>query len=119
MALPHYESEYDESLIESITQEFGPELAEAILECKSLPPQLERALRKASRECRDERTRFLGQLQREYRNIEEANRALQTICDTVESCEQSSHTGLTAILADIWDRLDSAEADCRELLIER
>lgn len=44
MAVDHYEDDYDESLPESFTEEFGPDVATAVVNGPGYSPTLQAAL---------------------------------------------------------------------------
>jgi len=72
MAVPHYESEYDDTLAESLAAEFGDDLAAALLSGEALTPTIRNAVRAAAAAARDEREEFLDVLDREAASLEAA-----------------------------------------------
>ncbi|EMA54285.1 DUF7260 family protein, partial [Halococcus salifodinae] len=55
MGVPHYDEEYDDSLPESLTGEFSPEVAAAVLTSEQLTPHLRDRLIDATHRARESR----------------------------------------------------------------
>lgn len=65
MDVPHYETEYGDTVAESLAAEFGDDLAAALLNGTALTPELRDAVRAATTAARSEREEFLDVLDRE------------------------------------------------------
>jgi len=69
MSVPHYESEYGDTVAESLAAEFGDDLAIAILDGTALTPEFRDAIRAAATAARNEREAFLDVLDRESASL--------------------------------------------------
>ena len=69
MAVPHFETDYDDTLAENVAAEFGEEVARHVVDGDVLTPVLYRALVDAAETARFERTRFLGLLRTERESL--------------------------------------------------
>lgn len=65
MAVPHYDEEYDESMVANMSAEFGEEVATAVAGGAAFTPQLKHAVVAASDESRRQRAGFVRALARE------------------------------------------------------
>ncbi|SFL09141.1 hypothetical protein SAMN04487950_2397 [Halogranum rubrum] len=65
MAVPHYREEYDDTLEESLTVEFGREVAEAVVAGDTLSTELQDALLTAAALARTERDQFVERIDAE------------------------------------------------------
>lgn len=68
-AVPHFETDYDDTLAENVAAEFGEEIARYLVDGDALMPVLYRALVDAVETARFERTRFLGLLRTERESL--------------------------------------------------
>jgi len=119
MAVPHYTEDYDESFAENITNEFGPDLAEAVTNTHALSPHLQNALVTASQQARDERRTLVKAVATEQEHVRTAKRSLQESEDRVSTIEDAPpRRSFSALIAD-WKRLADIETKCRRLLRER
>ena len=120
MAVPHFETDYDDSLEENMSVEFGPELGTQIATGTRLTPQLYEALLTASEGARDERGTLLPALERE-------RESLQSVKKTLDECERRGATlGANARqttdpfrLDSIDDHLAEIEKDCKTAAVTR
>jgi hypothetical protein len=116
MAVPHYEQEYDEPLIEHLAAEFGTEIGIAVSQSDTLTPQLQEALIAASIQSRDERAELLERLDDETQRLEKTSTSLDELCEAISTVEASLAQRADCELADAWERLEVLEGDCRTLL---
>lgn len=79
MSVPHFEEEYDESLAEHLTAELGEEIATQVVHGDRFTPTLKTALVDASETARDARESFIGILDDEQTELNEAQRTITTI----------------------------------------
>lgn len=120
MAIPHYEEEYDECLETNMAAEFSEEVAAAVADGRSLTPQLKGALVGQSRQARGQRDEFLGQLDREARELSEGRRTVVDIETTLSRLNEIPIDQRSfPELLDLWERLEDLEGRCRDLLVAR
>ncbi|GAA5434294.1 hypothetical protein Hjap01_03785 [Haloarcula japonica] len=120
MSVPHFETEYNDSLEENMSLEFGPELGTQIATGTRLTPQLYEALLAASEGARDERGTLLPALERERESLQSAEK-------TLDDCERRGATlGANARqttdpvrLDRIDDQLAEIEKDCKTAAMTR
>ncbi len=120
MDVPHYGDEYDESLAENMTAEFGQELAATIVDGSRLTPGLQNALIEQSQDAKERRDRLINALDRETEELEEAHDALSSINETTEELT-SWLAGNRSFdeLMHAWESLHRLEQDCSRLLSRR
>jgi len=116
MATPHYESEYGDTLRESLASEVGAPLARHVMDGDALTPKLHGALVQASEQSRDDRDDFLRVLCRERDSL----RNVETQLNSIESCvvelrERLSTEPESTQLADINETLETLEGRCTDL----
>jgi hypothetical protein len=119
MSVPHYETEYDESIEVNMTAELGEEVAAAVFDGTRFTQQLKRGLISQSNEARRRRSELLTTLDREEQRLTEASEELSEIESTLEAeTPESIHDCSFPELSDRWDRLGSIENRCQNLLEE-
>ena len=99
MAVPHYEEDYDESLIENMGAELGEELAHAAVDGGQLVDPLKRGLIAAARDARDRRADFLEMLDEEGDSLDRHSVRLEKLADRVDRavgprCSDETYNGL-------------------------
>lgn len=120
MDVAHYDEEYDDTVAESMVEEFGPEITAQIVSGRSFTPLLKQQLLQAARQCRHDREEFLSILEMEQEVLETAETTLDDVAeqlDRVMRCllsEQSLNDLITT-----YTRLDDIEQECNELLTDR
>lgn len=127
MSVPHYESEYDESLATNMGLEFGEAVADAVDRGTTLTPQLKETLVEQSRTARRQRMALLRQLGSECEILEEAETTLRPCRRSANRLEEASledysFGDLTAEWRLLGDRLEAAETlleDRQELVQKR
>jgi hypothetical protein len=87
MATPHYETEYGDTVAESLAAEFGDDLAAALLGGKALTPELRDAVRAAADAARREREEFLDVLDREADSLSTAADDVAAVEEAFESID--------------------------------
>ena len=121
MATNHYADVYGDTLEESIAQEFGPEVATAVLTSDQLIPQLRDRLVEYSQQARESRRSFLQGLKSESNALETADEKLTRLgADlnrVVGTCSFDDWTDTE--LANVDERLHSRERECEQLLVDR
>jgi len=70
MAVPHYETEYGDTLRESLSAEFGSRVAGSVVDAQSFTPLLRDALLEGAERARRERERFLAVVRDERESLE-------------------------------------------------
>jgi hypothetical protein len=87
MATPHYETEYGDTVAESLAAEFGDDLAAALLGGTALTPELRDAVRAATDAARQEREEFLEVLDREADSLSTAADDIADVAAAFESLD--------------------------------
>lgn len=85
MAVPHFDSQYDESLAEHVASELGDELAAALTQSTNFHPDLKRALLDVSRTAVDNRDAVLGILEKEHDDLERKERKCSQMLNEVDA----------------------------------
>ena len=120
MSMPHYEDEYDDSLTESLAEEFGPEVAGAVLTGDQFTRSLREQLLTASREACSRRTTFLTVLTQETESLQAAEETITALGSALDTLDARSLESWSPVeLADSYERLLTAEERCEELASER
>lgn len=120
MDVPHYESDYADTLTESLAAEFGRDLAESVVTDSQVTPLLQQTLDTASRQARRERIRFLRILEDERESLRRTGDRLDTYAQKAKQLEARIETASrTATLADVDDELRTLHGRCERLLVER
>ena len=120
MAVPHYEEEYNDTVAESLAEELGPAVSDAITSGQQFSPVLKQQLVHASRESKRERDAFLKTLETEQCELKRAIRTLQDMSERLESTFVSLPSELSnGELIESHGSLDEAEQDCAALLSDR
>lgn len=120
MAVPHFDSEYGESLRENLTAEFSADLATLVTEQRRLAPVHRDALASASDRAVRERGAYLQVVRRERESLIEVR-------DGLDRCEQAAAAVGRTIddatssdrLGTLDDRLVAIERDCASLAESR
>lgn len=120
MAMDHYEAEYGEPLARNLREEFGEEIAMAVMNGDQLTPELKNVLVERAREAAHERERLRYRLDREADALESAHDELQTVGAAVQEAEQRAlaDRGYRE-LVDEWNRLGELESRISRLLTRR
>jgi len=123
MALPHYQSEYDETVAESLSVELGPDTATALASDRTLSPGAQSALVRRSRRAVDARERLADVVAGEIERLSEAESALADIdrrrrrlVGHLDGMESGSAADAAI---DVWNRLGELERDCDDLAADR
>ncbi|WP_135827447.1 DUF7260 family protein [Halorussus halobius] len=120
MATPHYEADYGDEYAESVTVEFGRELAEALARADATTPVLKRRLLHAAERATDRRDRFLDVLDAERATLDEAERALAGVDDDLTAVGSRPLADCSPRELDrLADDLDHLAARCEDLAASR
>ncbi|MFB6155082.1 MAG: hypothetical protein ABEJ22_04245 [Haloferacaceae archaeon] len=113
MSVPHYESDYDDTLAENVRAEFGGELARYVTGGGGLTPVVYGALREESERARTERVRFLAVLRRERESLQQAEATLNE-CErrAVELADRLDEGTSTGALEAAGEELRELERRC-------
>lgn len=87
MAVAHYDEDYDEPFAQHLANEFGEDVAGAVVANERLSPQVKRGLLTATHESRVQREQYIDALERERETLTEANRTLATVIDCCEAVD--------------------------------
>jgi hypothetical protein len=117
MAVPHYETEYDEPIQANMSAELGQEVTAAVFDGSRFTHQLKHGLLSQATEACRRRRKLLETLDRETRRLTDASEDLRDIettldAETPDSIEDCTFTDLS----ERWDGLGDAEDRCRDLL---
>lgn len=120
MAVPHYESEYGDTLQANMTTEFGPTIAGHIADGQTLTQTLYEALLEATKQCRSDRQNFCRLLRDERDSLHhiaaELNEVESCIVNLDDQINRASHTGQ---LTRIDHELATLESQCTHLANRR
>lgn len=120
MRVPHYESDYDDNYAESLTVEFGPEMAGALIEGAVLEPSCKRLLITATTEAVDKRHRFLERIAAERSAVETAETRLLPIVAELSEYETDGLDRRSFGTLDAYrTRLSVLGARCDDIAAER
>lgn len=121
MAVDHYADVYDDTLEESLTQEFGPEVATALITSDQLTPQLRDRLIECSQQARESRHSLLQGLTSEHEALETADGKLTSLGTDLDGVvgTHSFENWTGTDLVSISERLRSRRRDCEQLLTDR
>lgn len=119
MDVPHYDAEYDDTLRENLTSEFGPEIAAQVVDGRQLTPPLYRALREGSESAGEDRERFRRALERERESLSAIERTLADCERRLAGIESELDRVTTERLSRLDDRLADLETTCAELASDR
>lgn len=120
MAVPHYPEDYDDTLDESMTEEFGEEIAVAMSSGQQLFPALKRHLLQAASAARERRTEFLEVLEQEEKALNSARTTLTELEDQITAAltQPLSDLSIDELLT-LYDRLCDYERQCEAVLEDR
>lgn len=120
MAVPHYQEDYDDTLDESMTEEFGEKIAVAVSSGQQLSSPLKRHLLQAASAARERRTEFLEVLEQEEKALDSARTTLTELEDQITAAltQPLSDLSIDELLT-LYDRLCDYERQCEMLLKDR
>lgn len=120
MSVPHYEEDYDHSLLGDLIEEFGPDLAHRLDTADALTPPLHETLLTASQQTSERRATILDVFNDEEKSLQQARNTLEELATTVLELNQQPVTEWTTneIIA-THDRLDEFESECDQLATDR
>lgn len=84
MAVPHFEEEYDETIVEHMREELGDEIAEAVITESTLSTPLHQSILDAATAARQRRAHFLEMLEEEASSLDQHEEEFRSIADAVE-----------------------------------
>jgi len=87
MSVDHYEADYGERLRENMATELGADVATAVLDGRTLHPQLQAAIVRKCGEAHDHRTAVLGDVDDEAASLEAAREELGRVEETVDDLD--------------------------------
>jgi hypothetical protein len=110
MSVPHYESEYGDTLAESLAAEFGDDIAAALLGGTALTPAFRDAISAAATAARDERAAFLDVLDRESASLATAAANVDDLRADLDALDDGSLSDRSFDdLHDCWTRIRGLE----------
>lgn len=118
MAVPHYDSEYDDSLVESMRTEFGDDLASYVVSGTDLPPPVYDRLVAATERVIEDRDTFLSALQRERTSLEHVRDELTEI-RRLAGLDDGTENGPDATPSRSDERVRDLESRCESLSVRR
>lgn len=120
MAVPHFETDYDEPLDEHVAAEMSPELAEVIVNGSHLTPTIRRSIVVSARNAASDRRVVVDHLEREIADLKEASDRLDSIAEQFEVTEGTGLVDRTfPDLQARWRRLGDLRTECESLLTRR
>lgn len=122
MSLPHYRSEYDETIPESLAAELGPDTATSLASNGTLSTGAQSALVERSRRAATARSDLADAIGAEIDALTDAEAELACVDRRrrrlIEHLDGVEHNRTGAAI-DVWDRLDGLERECEELAAGR
>lgn len=113
MSVPHYIEEYDDTYVESLCEEFSPDLAAALTDGTAFSEWCKQALLSAVSESQSQRDWLLNALDAEHDSLEEARGELTTIAEELTDLEEQSFQTATFGALDAYRaRLGTLESKC-------
>lgn len=120
MAVPHYDEDYGESIADNMAIEFGEEVATTVEKGQELTPMLQQVLISKAQSAADERDRLITHLDREARELNEAENNFAEVQSELEKYDSLTLRGLDLNeLGEWWDRLDELEQRCNDVVNTR
>lgn len=122
MSVPHYETEYDETVHESMAAELGPDATTSLATNGTLSPPTQRALVSRGREAADARTSLADAINMELNALSNANTELASIDRRrrrlLEHLAETKTDEIGAAL-DVWNQLEDIETEAETAATER
>lgn len=120
MAVDHHEEDYDETYIESVTEEFGPDMAVLLATGTEFTVQHKRVLLSGINQAVERRESVFEELQTEMRSIREAAPVLVSIATELTRMENDIDGTVSPDVLDAYEmRLNVLLDKCNQLLVER
>ena len=118
MAVPHYDDEYDDSLVEHMAAEFGDDVALAVQNGAILSPQLKRTLRASALQAKQRRERLLAALDAEGESLSSCTRTLAEVDDALADVDPDPDRPRADLIAD-WQAVQRTRDTTVSLLESR
>lgn len=120
MDVPHFETDYDESLEEHMATELSPELAAAVVDGSQFTPALRKPLVVSAKSAAHDRRILADQLDDELADLEDAEDRLTGLSRRFEVSDGEGLVDRTfPDLQARWSRLDGLQEDCSGVLQRR
>lgn len=120
MNVPHYEEDYDDSYLESITEEFGPELGILLTQSNQFTPATKSALIAEIDEAIEQRKEFKKIVDREFCSLRSAATEVQSLSNRVTSLSQTDFESATFGALDAYlHQTDVLFTNCDEIARDR
>lgn len=120
MSVPHYEEEYDETLAVNLRAELGSEIAAAVINSKSITPQLQQVVTAAAETAQNERAEFIITLDTEQNKLETARKTLSEVNEMLTSVlEHQWYTHSFDEIHEMYQQLIQGQSQCRKILQDR
>jgi DNA repair exonuclease SbcCD ATPase subunit len=118
--VPHYQREYDDTVTESLVEEFGPSIATQLVTGETYTPLVKNQLIKAVWRSRQERKHFFQTLKSEYEALQTAKTTLEKVDAEFEHITvcPSSEQSLDELFQN-YNRLIDTQETCETVLKER
>ncbi|WP_224447082.1 DUF7260 family protein [Haloprofundus salilacus] len=87
MAVPHYESEYGDTVGRSIVEEFGPSVGGALVSAEGLTPELRRVVVEVTEESASDRESFLALLDEETDSLTSALERIDAVAEALRALD--------------------------------
>lgn len=119
MAVEHYQTHYGTPLSEHVAEEFGPDVATAIISGETLTSALKRALVAGATARADHRGSVKTTVDRELDALGVARERLLSVADALNRLRDQPRFDGYGALAERWRALGELEGDCEALLADR
>ncbi|MGB9957915.1 DUF7260 family protein [Haloferax prahovense] len=120
MSVPHYDEEYGDSFEESLTAEFGPDVATAFRSANVLSPPLRRTVAAAAASSLDEREQFIEVVDEEAKSVASMRGEVEALLGRLDDLDRTplSERGFDALLA-LYEDLSSLRERLSDLVAAR
>jgi hypothetical protein len=120
MSVPHHDSEYGDTLAESLAADFGEQLAVALVEGSTLPTEVRDAVRAAASAARRERREFLDVLDREDASLTRTAEDLAAVRTDLRALDDRPlSTRSFDDLRRLWNRVQALDARTDGIAMQR
>ncbi len=120
MDVPHYDDQYGDTILESLSEEFGPDIAMAVVTNETLSPQLRQTLLNRSANAQRGRKELLETVEAEQNSVETGAAALERLDrQRVALVSHLPNNPPVTAIGDVWRGLQELETRIGPELTDR
>lgn len=120
MAVPHYDTEYDESFEANVRAEYGPDIATLLTTGRVFERHHKQAVVVATEDSIDQRRSLLDAIDEEEESIERFRDPVRSVIDAIHSLDSGTPASDSPKLLDGYRRrIDVLESRCHDLVERR